>query len=313
MPPVGTLWSSGKRDSDEEAEDDAEAEATAAEGEVGEEAEALAEAEPDEDVEEPPEAELLEDEADTLDLGATTGEDASLGEELELAPPPPEKERTGLPPLLARTENLDMRVVGAVGIVILLLLTALAVMILGGPPELQIPPERYGDYARYDVTGDLELYSLEPVPVSLMGLELEINQLSLEWSGTVEAGVQEEATLFDDGYGTGHKVFQRYLKQDLDDVTGSYASEGSPPSQISSASLSSDQQQYVDEATLEIIREEIETYGQVDESATGLHWLRQEMVSWCRAAGSRGCCRTRRSTSAATWLLARAATSSARA
>ena len=288
MLPVGTLWRSGKQDTDEQPQDDAEAEATAAEGEVDEEAEALAGAGPDKEADEPPEAELLEDKANALDLGATTGEDAPPGEELELAPPPPEEERAGLPPLLARTEKLNMRVVGAVGIVILLLLTALAVMILGGPPELQIPPERYGDYALYDVTGDLELYSLEPVPVSLMGLELEINQLSLEWIGTVEAGVQEEATLFDDGYGTGHTVFQRYLKQDLNDVTGSYASEGSPPSQISSASLSSNQQQYVDEATLEIIREEIETYGQVDESATGLHWLRQEMVSWVPRSGEQG-------------------------
>jgi len=155
VPLVGSLWSSGKQDTDEQPQDDAEAEATAAEGEVDEEAEALAGAGPDKEADEPPEAELLEDKANALDLGATTGEDAPPGEELELAPPPPEEERAGLPPLLARTEKLNMRVVGAVGIVILLLLTALAVMILGGPPELQIPPERYGDYALYDVTGDL--------------------------------------------------------------------------------------------------------------------------------------------------------------
>ena len=73
------------------AKDDAEAEATAAEGEVDEEAEALAGAGPDKEADEPPEAELLEDKANALDLGATTGEDAPPGEELELAPPPPEE------------------------------------------------------------------------------------------------------------------------------------------------------------------------------------------------------------------------------
>ena len=286
MPPVGTLWSSGKRDSDEEVDDNAEAKATATEDEDSDNA--TTGTGPDEDAKEPPEAELLEDEADALDLGVTIGEGAPLGEGLNLASPLPDKERAELPPLLARAENLNMRVGGAVGVVILLLLTALAVMILGGPPELRIPPERYGDHILYDITGDLELYSLEPVPVSLMGLELEINQLSLEWSGDVDAGIREEATLFEDGYGAKHTVFQRYLKQDLNDVTGSYASEGSPPSQISSASLSSEQQQYVDEETLEIIREEIETYGQVDESATGLHWLRQEMVSWVPRSGEQG-------------------------
>ena len=189
---MGTLWSSGKRDSDEEVDDNAEAKATATEDEDSDNA--TTGTGPDEDAKEPPEAELLEDEADALDLGVTIGEGAPLGEGLDLASPLPDKERAELPPLLARAENLNMRVGGAVGVVILLLLTALAVMILGGPPELRIPPERYGDHILYDITGDLELYSLEPVPVSLMGLELEINQLSLEWSGTVEAGVQEEAT-----------------------------------------------------------------------------------------------------------------------
>ena len=92
MPLVGSLWSSGKQDTDEQPQDDAEAEATAAEGEVDEEAEALAGAGPDKEADEPPEAELLEDKANALDLGATTGEDAPPGEELELAPPPPEEE-----------------------------------------------------------------------------------------------------------------------------------------------------------------------------------------------------------------------------
>ena len=283
MPPVGTLWSSGKQDSNKGVDDNAEAEATATEDEAGDDVASVAG--PDEEAEEPPEAELLEDEADALDLGVTVGEGAALGEGPNLASSLPDEERAGLPPLLVRAENLNMRVGGAVGVVILLLLTALAVMILGGPPELRIPPERYGDHILYDITGDLELYSLEPVPVSLMGLELEINQLSLEWSGDVEAGIREEATLFEDGYGAKHTVFQRYLKQDLNDVTGSYASEGSPPSQISSASLSSEQQQYVDEETLEIIR----------------------------VAGSRGCCRTHRAMSTTTWLPARVAASSVKA
>ena len=275
MLPVGTLWSSGKQDTDEQPEGGADVvEAAGASG-------------PGSDTEEPAEAELLEDDADALDLGLASGKVSPAGDALELVSPP-EEGGAGLPPLLARAENLDMRVVGAVGVVVLLLLTALAVLILGGPLELQIPTERYGDRALYEVTGDLELYSLEPVPVSLMGLEREINQLSLAWSGTVETGVKEEATLFDDGYGMPHTVFRRYLTQELDEVTGSYTSKDSPPSQISSASLSSDQQQYVDETTLEIIREEVETYGEVDETATGLHWLRQEMVSWVPRSGEQG-------------------------
>ena len=69
MPPVGTLWSSGKRDSDEEVDDNAEAKATATKDEDSDNA--TTGTGPDEDGKEPPEAELLEDEADALDLGVT--------------------------------------------------------------------------------------------------------------------------------------------------------------------------------------------------------------------------------------------------
>ncbi|MEE3276458.1 MAG: hypothetical protein VX193_01350, partial [Candidatus Thermoplasmatota archaeon] len=105
MPPVGTLWSSGKRGTDEEADDNAEATATEDEGSD----DAAIGAAPDEEMEEPPEAELLESEADALDLGATIGEGAPLGEGLDLASPLPDEERAELPPLLARAENMNMR------------------------------------------------------------------------------------------------------------------------------------------------------------------------------------------------------------
>ncbi|MEC9354303.1 MAG: hypothetical protein VX686_03490, partial [Candidatus Thermoplasmatota archaeon] len=94
MPPVGTLWSSGKRDSNERVDDNAKAEATDTEDESGDDV--ANEAGTDEEVEEPPEAELLEDKVDALDLGATIGEGAPLGEGLDLASPLPDEERAEL-------------------------------------------------------------------------------------------------------------------------------------------------------------------------------------------------------------------------
>ncbi len=102
---MGTLWSSGKRDSDEEVDDNVEAKATATEDEDSDNA--TTGTGPDEDAKEPPEAELLEDEADALDLGTTIGEDAPLGEGLDLASPLPDEKRAELPPLLARAEAAD--------------------------------------------------------------------------------------------------------------------------------------------------------------------------------------------------------------
>ena len=283
---VASLWSAGKPGEDDDGEpEDAELIAEAAE--ETEAAEPIAESRedadaPDEDAEDaaPEEAEAEPEEAgEELDLSS----DALQPERDEPVAAP-----SAFPPLLQRAENLDMRVVGAIGAVAILLLTAVAVVMLGGAVEVTVPRERYGDSATYAVTGQVNLESPVGIPLPFLGEDIEVNEIHVDWGGTLEAGTEELLSLVEDGYGQKHPVFRRYIEQDWDPVSGRVAEEGAPPTDIEHGRVNTTHEQFVREDSLEIIKERVENYAYYEETLTGEKWSLEKLTSWVPRADEKG-------------------------
>ncbi|MAH17560.1 MAG: hypothetical protein CL960_03585 [Euryarchaeota archaeon] len=310
---MASLWSAGKPAGNDDGEPgDVELVAEVVEEIEAEDAEQIAESgkeadSPDEDAEAvvPEEAEAEPEEAGAeLDLGGSeTGEadreEEPLEAELDLSSDALQPERdepavapaaapAAFPPLLQRVENLDMRVLGAIGAVGILLLTAVAVVILGGAVEVTVPSERYGDSATYTVTGQVDLESPVGIPLPFLGEDVEVNEIHVKWGGTLEAGTEELTSLVEDGYGQKHPVFRRYIEQDWDPVSGSVAEEGSSPTDINNGRVNTTHEQFVREDSLEIIKERVENYAYYEETLTGEKWSLEKLTSWVPRADEKG-------------------------
>ncbi|MDP7590216.1 MAG: hypothetical protein QGG08_01140 [Candidatus Poseidoniia archaeon] len=276
---MASLWSAGKPGKDDDGEpEDAELVAEAAEeteatepiAESGEDADA-----PDEDAEAEP-----EEASEELDLSS----DALQSERDEPVAAP-----AAFPPLLQRAENLNMRIVGAISAVAILLLTAVAVVMLGGAVEVTVPSERYGDTATYTVTGGVDLTSPVGIPLPFLGEDVEVNEIHVEWGGTLEAGTEELLSLVEDGYGQKHPIFRRYIEQDWDPVSGTLHREGVPtPTDIENGRVNTTHEQFVREDSLEIIKEQIENYAHYEETLTGEKWSLEKLTSWVPRADEKG-------------------------
>ena len=306
---MASLWSAGKPTGNDDGKpEDAELVAETAEetevkgaaltAEIWEEADA-----PDDEAEDaaPEEAEAEPKEAgEELDLGgsdtdADDGGEEPLEADLDLSSDALQSERdepvaapAAFPPLLQRAENLNMRVVGAIGAVAILLLTAVAVVMLGGAVEVTVPSERYGDSATYAVTGQVDLKSPVGIPLPFLGEDIEVNEIHVEWGGTLEAGTEELLSLVEDGYGQKHPVFRRYIEQDWDPVSGSVAEEGAPPTDIEHGRVNTTHEQFVREDSLEIIKERVENYAYYEETLTGEKWSLEKLTSWVPRADEKG-------------------------
>ncbi|MEO2237255.1 MAG: hypothetical protein ABGW95_03295, partial [Candidatus Poseidoniia archaeon] len=296
------LWSAGKPGKDDDGEpEDAELVAEAAEkteaaepiAESGEDADT-----PDEDAEDaaPEEAEAEPEEtSEELDLGGSDADAADGEKELDLSSDALQSERdepvaapAAFPPLLQRAENLNMRIVGAIGAVAILLLTAVAVVMLGGAVEVTVPRERYGDSATYAVTGLVDLKSPVGIPLPFLGEDVEVNEIHVEWGGTLEAGTEELLSLVEDGYGQKHPVFRRYIEQDWDPVSGRVVEEGSSPTDIEHGRVNTTHEQFVREDSLELIKERVENYAYYEETLTGEKWSLEKLTSWVPRADEKG-------------------------
>ncbi len=306
---MASLWSAGKPTGNDDGKpEDAELVAETAEetevkgaaltAETWEEADA-----PDDEAEDaaPEEAEAEPKEAgEELDLGgsdtdADDGGEEPLEADLDLSSDALQSERdepvaapAAFPPLLQRAENLNMRVVGAIGAVAILLLTAVAVVMLGGAVEVTVPSERYGDSATYAVTGQVDLKSPVGIPLPFLGEDIEVNEIHVEWGGTLEAGTEELLSLVEDGYGQKHPVFRRYIEQDWDPVSGSVAEEEAPPTNIEHGRVNTTHEQFVREDNLEIIKERVENYAYYEETLTGEKWSLEKLTSWVPRADEKG-------------------------
>ena len=186
-------------------------------------------------------------------------------------------------PLLKEEDGVSIRTVGLVGTVTILLLTGVLVLLLNEQKiEISVPYEKYEEMAVYDIEGAINFESTidVPLPIGFIDNDVVINELDISFTGELEAGVKAPSTQAMDGYGNMHSVFKKYLEQNLDDIDGTITEEGLGSTELRDGQIVSFQHQFVDVASLEIIRSEIESNASYSATGIGEHWYWQSATDW---------------------------------
>ena len=230
--------------------------------------------------------ESREDE-DTLDLSAPSPES---NDELDLSPLAiTEKEKdtaeddNWVIPLAEDSNGIDMKTVGAVGTVVILMLTGALFVLLSEPNiEVTVPYEKYGSSVTYDVEGNIDFQSdLDiPIPIGFINNDIIINELDVSFSGELKAEIKAPSEQKKDGYGKLRNVFNKSIVQDLSDIDGSIKEEGENPAKLENAKVKTLQYQYIDDTSLEIIRSDIQSNASYSDTLTGKRWYWQSATDW---------------------------------
>ena len=186
-------------------------------------------------------------------------------------------------PLLKEEDGVSIRTVGLVGTVTILLLTGVLVLLLNEQKiEISVPYEKYEEMAVYDIEGAINFESTidVPLPIGFIDNDVVINELDISFTGELEAGIKAPSTQAMDGYGNMHSVFKKYLEQNLDDIDGTITEEGLGSTELRDGQIVSFQHQFVDVASLEIIRSEIESNASYSATGIGEHWYWQSATDW---------------------------------
>ena len=222
---------------------------------------------------------------DTLDLSSPspdTDKDEKALEELE--------EDNWLP-LLEEEDGVSIRTVGVVGMVTILLLTGVLVLLLNEQKiEISVPHEKYEEMAVYNIEGTINFESTidVPLPIGFIDNDVVINDLDISFTGELETGIKAPSTQAMDGYGNMRSVFKKYLEQRLDKIDGTITEEGENPAELRNGQIVSFQHQFVDIASLEIIRSEIESNASYSDTFTGERWYWQSATDWVPRESSTG-------------------------
>jgi len=186
-------------------------------------------------------------------------------------------------PLLEKEDGVSIRTVGLVGTVTILLLTGVLVLLLNEQKiEISVPYEKYEEMAVYGIEGTINFESMldVPLPIGFIDNDVVINDLDISFTGELEAGIKAPSTLSMDGYGNMRSVFKKYLEQNLDDIDGTITEEGLGSTELRDGQIVSFQHQFVDVASLEIIRSEIESNASYSATGIGEHWYWQSATDW---------------------------------
>jgi len=225
---------------------------------------------------------------DTLDLSSpspdTDDNDEDVKKDVEL-------EEDNWLPLLGEEDGVSIRTVGLVGMVTILLLTGVLVLLLNEQKiEISVPYEKYEEMAVYDIEGTINFESTldVPLPIGFIDNDVVINDLDISFTGELEAGIKAPSTQAMDGYGNMRSVFKKYLEQRLDKIDGTITEEGENPAELRNGQIVSFQNQFVDIASLEIIRSEIESNASYSDTFTGERWYWQSATDWVPRDSSTG-------------------------
>jgi hypothetical protein len=194
-------------------------------------------------------------------------------------------------PLLGEEDSISIRTVGLVGTVTILLLTGVLVLLLNEQKiEISVPYEKYEEGAIYDIEGAINFESTVdvPLPIGFIDNDVVINNLDISFTGELEAGIKAPSTQAMDGYGNMRSVFKKYLEQRLDQIDGNITEEGKNPTAFQNAQIESFQHQFVDIASLDIIRSEIESNASYSDTFTGDRWYWQSATDWVPRDSSTG-------------------------
>jgi hypothetical protein len=194
-------------------------------------------------------------------------------------------------PLLGEEDGISIRTVGLVGTVTILLLTGVLVLLLNEQKiEISVPYEKYEEGAIYDIEGAINFESTVdvPLPIGFIDNDVVINNLDISFTGKLEAGIKAPSTQAMDGYGNMRSVFKKYLEQRLDQIDGTITEEGENPAELKNGQIESFQHQFVDIASLDIIRSEIESNASYSDTLTGERWYWQSATDWVPRDSSTG-------------------------
>ncbi|OIR20898.1 MAG: hypothetical protein BD935_04295 [Marine Group III euryarchaeote CG-Epi1] len=236
-----------------------------------------------------------DDDSSTLDLSETSPEKDE--KEINLAIPEEseaiEKDEDWAIPLAEDVDGLNLRTIGIVGTVVILLLTGTLFFLLNETnAEIEVPNERYDEQINYNVNGFLNFDSnLDvPIPFGFFDNDIVINNLDVVFQGELSLGIEGPRHVEKNGYGeTKNSLFRKYIEQDLDDVDGTITEEGSEPAELKNSNIKSTQDQYVDSSSLNIIRSDIVSNASTAKiSGIGQRWAWQSATDWIPRQHSSG-------------------------
>ena len=236
-----------------------------------------------------------DDDSSTLDLSETSPEKDE--KEINLAIPEEneaiEKDEDWAIPLAEDVDGLNLRTIGIVGTVVILLLTGTLFFLLNETnAEIEVPNERYDEQINYNVNGFLNFDSnLDvPIPFGFFDNDIVINNLDVVFQGELSLGIEGPRHVEKNGYGEAkNSLFRKYIEQDLDDVDGTITEEGSEPAELKNSNIRSTQDQYVDSSSLNIIRSDIVSNASTAKiSGIGQRWAWQSATEWMPRQQSTG-------------------------
>lgn len=231
--------------------------------------------------------EEIEEETDTLDLSEPSPEKKQPDEEINLSEKVKESDATEdndwAIPLAEDSDGINIKTVGAIGTVVILILTGALFILLSEPNiEVAVPYEKYGSSVTYDIEGNIDFQSdLDiPIPIGFINNDIIINELDVSFSGELKAEIKAPSEQKKDGYGELRNVFNKSIVQDLSDIDGSIKEEGENPAKLENAKVKTLQYQYIDDTSLEIIRSDIQSNASYSDTLTGKRWYWQSATDW---------------------------------
>ena len=224
---------------------------------------------------------------ETIDLSSPSPDTGKEDEEIDLE----QDDKDDRLPLLTEEDEVSIRTIGLVGTITILLLTGVLFLLLYDQKVvIEVPYEKYEEITTYDVEGTINFESTLdiPLPIGFIDNDVVINELDVSFTGELEAGIKAPSKQTMDGYGNMRSVFKKYLEQRLDKIDGSITEEGLQPTPIRNGQIVTSQHQFVDNASLEIIRSEIESNASYSATGIGEHWYWQSATDWVPRDSSTG-------------------------
>ena len=221
----------------------------------------------------------------TLDLSEPSPEKNDEEINLESPKETEEENEDWAIPLAEDVGDLNLKTIGIVGTIVILLLTGtLFVLLNENIKEITVPNEKYNEQINYDVNGFVTFDSnLDvPVPFGIFENDVVINNLDIHFNGDLSLGIDRPEHVIKNGYGeTKSSVFKKYIEQNLDDVDGTITEEGSDPLNLDNSKIVSTQEQYIDSGSLNIIRSDIVSNASTAKiSGIGQKWAWQSATDW---------------------------------
>ena len=234
-----------------------------------------------------------EEDNSTLDLSEISPEKNEEEINLELPKETKEKDEDWAIPLAEDVDGLNLKTIGIVSTIVILLLTGTLFVLLNETNTvIKVPNEKYDEQINYNVNGYLIFDSnLDvPIPFGFFDNDIIINNLDVTFEGDLTLGIDGPKWEIENGYGeTRSSVFRKYIEQNLDDVDGTITEGELDPAELKNSKIVSSQDQYVDSSSLNVIKSDIVSNASTAKiSGIGQRWAWQSATDWIPRQHSSG-------------------------